>query len=102
MPDAWSKKEERQYEHIKESALNSGKSVDRAREIAARTVNKQRRKEGKTPQKTTQGTGNPNTRLEHRTKQELYNRARQLDIQGRSKMNKSELIDAIREKNSSR
>jgi hypothetical protein len=98
MPNAWSKKEERQYEHIKESARKSGKSAKRAREIAARTVNKQRRKQGKTPQKTTQGTGNPNTRLENRTKQELYNRARQLNIHGRSKMNKSELIDAIREK----
>jgi hypothetical protein len=101
MPDAWSQKEERQYEHIKKSALNSGKSAERAKEIAARTVNKQRRKQGKTSQKTTQGTGNPNTRLESRTKQELYNRARQLDIDGRSTMNKSELIDAIREKNSS-
>ncbi|MGD9329879.1 MAG: Rho termination factor N-terminal domain-containing protein [Desulfobacterales bacterium] len=101
MPKAWSQKEERQYEHIKESARESGKSAERAKEIAARTVNKQRRKKGKTPQKTTQGTGNPNTRLENRTKQELYNRARQLKIQGRSSMSKRELIDAIREKNDS-
>jgi len=99
MPDAWNEKEERQYEHIKESARKSGKRAERASEIAARTVNKQRRKQGKTPQKTTQGTGNPNTKLEDRTKQELYNRARQLNIGGRSKMNKSELVDAIREKN---
>jgi len=98
MPDAWSKKEERQYAHIKESARKSGKSAERAKEIAARTVNKQRRKQGKTPRKTTQGTGNPNTRLEERTKQELYNRARELNIEGRSKMCKGELVAAIREK----
>lgn len=98
MPEAWSEKEERQYKHIKESARKSGKSAERAKEIAARTVNKQRRKQGKTPQKTSQGTGNPNKRLEDRTKQELYNRARQLNIDGRSKMSKSELIDAIRKK----
>lgn len=99
MPDAWTDKEERQYEHIKESARKRGKSAAHAREIAARTVNKQRRQEGKTSQKTTQGTGNPNKRLEDRTKQELYNRARHLKIGGRSKMNKSELVEAIRKKN---
>lgn len=98
MPDAWSDKEERQYEYIKESARKRVKSPARAKEIAARTVNKQRRQEGKTSQKTTQGTGNPNKRLEDRTKQELYNRARQLKIGGRSKMNKSELVDAIRKR----
>jgi len=98
MPDAWSDKEERQYEHIKERARKRGKSAARAREIAARTVNKQRRQQGKTSQKTTQGIGNPNKRLEDRTKQELYNRARQLKIGGRSKMNKSELVDAIRKR----
>jgi plasmid stabilization system protein ParE len=98
MPKAWSDKEERQYEHIKESAEESGKSTSRAKEIAARTVNKQRREQGETPNKTTQGTGNPNTRLEDRSRQELYNRAKQLDIDGRSKMTKSELIEAIRQK----
>ncbi len=98
MPDAWSDKEERQYEHIKESARKRGKSLARAKEIAARTVNKQRREEGKTPQKTSQGTGNPHKKLIDRTKQELYNRARQLNVAGRSKMSKSELVDAIREK----
>ncbi|WP_255449397.1 hypothetical protein [Deinococcus arboris] len=43
MPDAWSKKDERQYEHIKDSALEHGESEDRAEELAARTVNKHRR-----------------------------------------------------------
>ena len=95
----WSAKEERQYEHIKESVKKKGKSTKRAKEIAARTVNKQRRKKGKTSNKTTQGTGNPSTNLEDRSVQELYNRARQLNIKGRSKMVKSELVQAIREKN---
>ena len=95
----WSAKEERQYEHIKESVKKKGKSTKRAKEIAARTVNKQRRKKGKTSNKTTQGTGNPSTRLENRSVQQLYNRARQLNIKGRSKMVKRELVQAIREKN---
>lgn len=92
----WSKKRERQYEHIKEGVLKRGKSEDTAEEIAARTVNKHRREEGRTPNKTTQGTGNPNRSLEDRSKQELYNRAKALDIVGRSKMTKSELASAIR------
>lgn len=99
MPEAWSDKEERQYEHIKESAQKRGKSTSRAKAIAARTVNKQRREQGKTPNKTTQGTGNPNKNLEDRSKQELYNRAKQLHIDGRSKMTKEELVEAIRENN---
>ena len=45
---AWSKKRERQYEHVKESELDQGRDADRAEEIAARTVNKERRKEGRT------------------------------------------------------
>lgn len=96
MPGAWSNKDERQYDHIVESAKKRGKSQDRAEEIAARTVNQQRREEGRTPNKSTQGTGNPNTRLESRTKKELYNRAKDLDISGRSSMTKDELVSAIR------
>jgi plasmid stabilization system protein ParE len=92
----WSDKDERQYEHIKESTKKRGGSTKRAKEIAARTVNKQRRKEGRTPNKTTQGTGNPNRDLAQRSKQELYNRAKQLAIPGRSRMNKDELVKAIR------
>ncbi|WP_200807819.1 hypothetical protein [Demequina sp. NBRC 110056] len=46
--DAWSKKRERQYEHIKESELDRGRSEDRAEEIAAATVNKTRREKGET------------------------------------------------------
>ena len=98
MPNAWSNKKERQYEHIKKSAKKRGKSPKRAKEIAARTVNKQRREEGKTPTKKTQGTGNPTHKLEERTKDELYNEAKKLNIDGRSTMNKGELIKAIRRK----
>ena len=95
---AWSNKRERQYEHIKESARERGASTKRAKEIAARTVNKERREAGETRshQRTTSGTGNPNRSLEERSKQELYNRARQLGIQGRSSMNKQQLVRAIR------
>ena len=98
MPGAWSKKDERMYEHIKDSSEDRGKSAERAKEIAARTVNKHRREEGRTPNKESQGTGNPNRSLEDRSKRELYNRAKSLEIEGRSKMNKSELAKAIRSK----
>ncbi|WP_417384815.1 Rho termination factor N-terminal domain-containing protein [Gimesia sp.] len=98
MPTTWNQKEERQYQHIKESALDRGRSEDKAEEIAARTVNKQRRQSGKTPNKTTQGTGNPNTRLEDRTVEELQNLAAENNIKGRSKMKKAELIKALRDK----
>ena len=94
----WSDKDERKYEHIKESSMDRGVKKERAKEIAARTVNKQRREEGRTPNKRTQGTGNPTNSLEKRTKDELYNRAKDLNISGRSKMKKDELIKAIRRK----
>jgi hypothetical protein len=96
MPDAWTDKDERQYEHVKKSGKNRGKSTKRAEEIAARTVNKQRRKEDRTPNKKTQGTGNPNKSLDERSVNELRNRASELNIDGRSKMNKDDLIEAIR------
>jgi hypothetical protein len=94
---SWSKKDERQYEHIKESEMDRGKSEEGAEEIAARTVNKQRQQEGRTENRTPGGTGNPNTRLEDRTLQELRNRAEELDIEGRGSMDKDELVEAIRD-----
>lgn len=97
MPRAWSSKRERQYQHLKNSALEDGKSAARAKELAARTVNKQRRLADRTPSYRTQGTGNPHRGLEGRTRDELYNRARQLKISGRSTMNKAELVNAIRD-----
>lgn len=98
MPKKWSDKDERQYEHIKKSEKDEGKSTKRAKEIAARTVNKNRRTKGKTPNKTTQGSGNPNKKYEERSKKELYNLAQERNIDGRSKMSKEELIKALRKK----
>lgn len=98
MPNAWSNKDERKYEHIKEGYEDRGKSEDKAEEIAARTVNKGRREEGRTPNSHTQGTGNPNTGLESRTKDELENRAKELNVEGYSSMSKDELITKIRDR----
>ncbi|ADV68414.1 hypothetical protein [Deinococcus maricopensis] len=95
MPKAWSNKDERQYEHVLQSELDRGESRDRAEEIAGRTVNKHRREEGRTPNARTQGTGNPNLALEDLTRDELYNRAREQGIGGRSKMTKAELVRAL-------
>ena len=96
MPKAWSAKDERQFEHVKDSSMERGMSEDRAEEIAGRTVNKQRREEGRTPNKRTQGTGNPNLPLTQRSRDELYNMAKQQKISGRSTMTKSELVSALR------
>ena len=96
MPRAWSKKDEKMYDHVRESELDRGMDPARAEEIAARTVNKHRREEGRTRNKTTQGTGSPNEGYGDRTRDELYNIAKAKDVPGRSKMGKQELIDAIR------
>jgi plasmid stabilization system protein ParE len=96
MPKAWSNKDERKYEHIKEGYEKRGKSDAKAEEIAARTVNKDRREEGRTPNKRTQGTGNPNKPLDERTRDELYNIAKDRNIAGRSKMSKAELERALK------
>jgi hypothetical protein len=75
----------------------AGRSQDRAEEIAARTVNKQRSKEGRTKD----GSGGSDRRktLEGRTKDELFKRADALSIKGRAQMDKPELIEAIRARN---
>ena len=95
---SWTKKEDREYEHIKKGYEKRGTPHDRAQEIAARTVNKQRREHGETPNKRTEGTGNPRQSLQARTKDELENIARDEGIRGRSRMKKDELVDAIRRK----
>jgi plasmid stabilization system protein ParE len=95
MPKAWSNKDERKYEHIKEGYEDRGMSEDKAEEIAARTVNKDRRLEGRTPNKRTEGTGNPNLPLENRTRDEVYNLAKEAGVKGRSKMTKDELVRAV-------
>ena len=92
---SWTAKDERMYKHIKKSAKDDGKSESRAEEIAARTVNKQRREEGRTKNKRTSGTGNPNTALADRTRDELYNLAQEMNVKGRSKMSKEELVSAL-------
>jgi plasmid stabilization system protein ParE len=96
MPTSWSDRDERKYEHIKESSRDRGMSEDRAQEVAARTVNKDRREEGRTPNRRTQGTGNPNRSYDERTRDELYNIAKERNIEGRSRMSKDELIRALR------
>ncbi|MGE5431309.1 MAG: Rho termination factor N-terminal domain-containing protein [Syntrophomonadaceae bacterium] len=92
---SWSSKDKRKYEDIKSSQEKRGTKEERAKELAARTVNKGRRLEGRTPNKRTEGTGNPRQDLHSRTRDELYNRARKMNIHGRSKMTKDELIKAI-------
>src|SRR5215207_9655603 len=92
---SWTNKDERQYEHIKDSSLDRGMSERKAEEIAARTVNKHRREEGRTANRRTLGTGNPNLPLAERTRDELYNLARELNVRGRSSMTKRELVDVM-------
>jgi hypothetical protein len=98
MPRAWSRKDERQYEHIKEAEQESGRPVRKAKEIAARVVNKRRRIEHRTLSGLvrTTGTGNPNRGLEERSRDEVYNIAKELRIAGRSTMSKAELVAAVR------
>jgi hypothetical protein len=99
-PKVWTAKDNKQYEDIKKSEMKSGESEDEAQELAARIVNKRRRLEGRTPNVRTQGTGNPNLRIEQRSRDEIYNRAKELKIKGRSTMTKAELIAAVRAKQS--
>ncbi len=105
MPRAWSPKRERQYEHIKESALDRGEDVDTAEEIAARTVNKERARSGEAEESSRTSTddissGRRGGLRSHRgaggrTRDQLYEEARRRHIKGRSKMNKAELERAV-------
>jgi hypothetical protein len=103
---AWSGKRERQYEHIKESAKDRGASTKRAREIAARTVNKERARSGEARQRSRTSNRGPSSgrrgglrsgtnRPRGRTKEQLYNEARRLNISGRSSMSKGQLQRAV-------
>jgi hypothetical protein len=103
---AWSNKRERQYEHIKESAKDQGASTKKAKEIAARTVNKERARSGeaRTSSRTSRqdmsssrrgGQRSGTNRPKGRTKEQLYNEARSMGIDGRSKMNKQQLQRAV-------
>ena len=101
----WSKKRERQYEHIKNGLEKSGRSVDEAEEIAARTVNKERARHGEARQASRTSTedissGRRGGLRSHRgaggrTRDQLYEEARRKNIKGRSKMNKAELEKAV-------
>jgi hypothetical protein len=104
--EAWSNKRERQYEHIKESAKERGASTKRAKEIAARTVNKERARTGeaRSSSRTSRtdmsssrrgGMRSGTRREKGRTKEQLYNEARRMNIPGRSKMNKAQLQRAV-------
>ena len=97
MPQGWSKHDNEMYTAIKESSMDRGMDPAQAEEIAARTVNKHRRQEGRTLNKRTMGTGNPRKPLEEHTRDELYNIAKERKIEGRSKMQKEELIAALRD-----
>ncbi|WP_236243657.1 plasmid stabilization protein [Streptomyces sp. CC228A] len=101
MPAGSSSKRERQYEHIKEGAVERGESEKRAKEIAARTVNKERARSGeaKTSSKSSKRGPSPSERGGRRssggsggqTYDELYEEAKRRDVHGRSSMNKAEL-----------
>jgi hypothetical protein len=107
MPKAWSGKRERQYEHIKEGAEDHGASTRRAKEIASRTVNKNRAQSGeaKTASRTSVDDVSPQHRGGKRsgkrqgpggpTRDQLYNEARQKNIRGRSTMTKKQLQQAL-------
>ena len=102
---AWSNKRERQYEHIKESERKQGRSTKRAKEIAARTVNKERARSGEAEEssRTSQrdmsssrrGLRSGTNRPRGRTKEQLYNEAKRMNIRGRSRMNKQQLQRAV-------
>ena len=102
---AWSIKRERQYDHIKGGLLERGESEDTAEEIAARTVNKERARAGEAKESSRTSTddissGRRGGLRSHRgpggrTKDQLYNEARQKGIKGRSKMTKAELERAV-------
>lgn len=105
MPRGSSPKRERQYEHVKESVLERGKSEKLAEEIAARTVNKERARHGESKSASRSSThdissGRRGGLRSHagaggRTYDQLYNEAKQRNIKGRSKMNKRQLEHAL-------
>ena len=102
---AWSKKRERQYKHIKEGLRERGESEDKAEEIAARTVNKERARAGesRTASRTSvkdisssrRGGLRSKTGPGGRTRDQLYEEARRKGVEGRSKMNKAQLARAV-------
>jgi len=102
---AWSNKRERQYEHIKDSAKDRGESTSRAKEIASRTVNKERARSGESKQSSKSSTNDMSSSRRgglrsHKgsggpTRDQLYNEAKKRNVKGRSKMNKKQLERAL-------
>ena len=102
-----SDKEQREYEHIKESEKKQGRSTKRAKEIAARTVNKERARAGETTGRASRtstrdmssgrrgGLRSGTRRPKGRTKEQLYNEAKRMNVKGRSRMNKQQLQRAV-------
>ena len=99
-------KRARQYEHVKQSQKDQGRSNSRAEEIAARTVNKERARSGESRASSRTSTEDISSgrrgglrsgtsRTKGRTRDQLYNEAKQLGIEGRSKMNKEQLERAV-------
>ncbi|MBB5782731.1 plasmid stabilization protein [Nonomuraea jabiensis] len=105
MPRGSSRKRERQYEHIKDSAKKRGESSKRAKEIAARTVNKERARAGesRTASRTStqdmsssrRGGLRSHSGAGGRTRDQLYEEAKRRNIKGRSKMSKAQLEKAL-------
>ena len=102
---AWSNKRERQYKHIKDGLLERGENEDKAEEIAARTVNKERARAGEAKESSRTSTedissGRRGGLRSHRgpggrTRDQLYNEAREKNVKGRSKMTKAQLERAV-------
>jgi hypothetical protein len=103
---AWSNKRERQYEHIKEGQKKQGKSTKRAKEIAARTVNKERARSGESRTASKSSTRDMSSAErggrrsgkagpKGRTKAQLYNEAKKKNVPGRSRMTKAQLARAV-------
>ncbi|TDO56766.1 hypothetical protein EV651_112153 [Kribbella sp. VKM Ac-2571] len=105
MPAGSNRKRERQYKHIKEGLEERGRSEDVAEEIAARTVNKERARAGEAKESSRSSThdissGRRGGLRSHsgskgRTKEQLYNEAKQKNIKGRSTMTKAQLAKAV-------
>jgi plasmid stabilization system protein ParE len=104
--EAWSAKRERQYEHIKSGLKERGTSEDKAQEIAARTVNKERARKGEARESSRLsrtdissgrrgGLRSGTNRQKGRTRDQLYEEAKDMNISGRSKMNKAQLQRAV-------
>jgi len=104
-------KRARQYEHIKQSELEQGRSEDLAEEIAARTVNKERARAGESRERSRTSTNDISSgrrgglrsgtnRPKGRTRDQLYEEAKDLGIEGRSKMNKASLERAVNRRKS--